>query len=131
MIPCCLLDTCGLLALQNGGKEFSRKTRRLLEAPGSKVFVSAISAFEVGRKAASGRLMLPCDLSRWFPGMLKQHLLTEIPVSSMIAITATALPPIHKDPFDRIIIATALKYQVPVITSDETIPTYPDIQTLW
>lgn len=131
MNPVLLLDTCALLALPNGGKEFSRKVRRLLEAPGSKVFISAISAFEVGQKSASGKLTLPCELGQWFSAMLKQHLITEIPVSSSIAIAATALPLIHRDPFDRIIIASAIEHRVAIITSDKTIANYPGIRTLW
>lgn len=131
MTRVCLLDTCALLALQNGGKEFSRKTRTILEAPNSKVFISSISAFEVGQKAASGKLTLPRDLSDWFPAMLKQHFLTEIPVTSSIAAAATTLPPIHRDPFDRIIIATAIESKLTIITSDRTIPTYPGILTQW
>ncbi len=131
MNPAYLLDTCGLLAIQNGGNEFSEKVRILLEAPGSEVGVSVISAFEIGQKLATGKLSIPCELARWFPAVLLQHTLNELALTSSICIAAAALPPIHKDPFDRLIIASALAYQIPIITSDKIIPTYPGIKTLW
>ncbi len=126
-----LLDTCGLLALQNGGKALSPEARSRLEAPGSRVFISAISAFEIGQKQAAGKLTLPCEPDAWFQGMLKQHQVEEIPVTSTTCFAATSLPPIHKDPFDRIIIATAHQHRHTILTSDQIIPTYPDTPTLW
>jgi len=131
MNPTCLLDTCALLAIQQGGSAFSKKVRSLLEMPDSTVLVPAICAFEIGQKIASGKLVLPCPLADWLQAMLRQHALTEIPITSAIGIAAAALPPIHKDPFDRLIIATALQYRLPIITSDKIIPAYPKIKTLW
>lgn len=131
MKPICLLDTCALLAIQSGGSAFSQKVRILLEAPGSQVLVPAICAFEIGQKIASGKLLLPCALTHWFQAMLNQHALTEIQITSSICIAAAALPPLHKDPFDRLIIATALEVHLPIITSDKIIQTYPKIKTLW
>lgn len=131
MNPSYLLDTCALLAIQDGGTAFSKKVRSLLEAPGSIVMVSAISAFEIGQKIASGKLALPCTLGHWFQSMLRQHALTEIQITSSICIAAAALPVRHKDPFDRMIIATAMEHRLPIITSDKIIPTYSKIKTLW
>ena len=126
-----LLDTCGLLALQEGGRGISEPTRVLLEAPGSAVFISAISAFEIGQKHAAGKLILPCEPSRWFASMLAHHQVQEIGVSSSIGLIAAALPGLHKDPFDRLIIATAMEHCLPILTTDQLIPTYPGITTLW
>ena len=131
MKPSCLLDTCALLAIHHGGAAFSKKVRVLLEAPGSLVFVSAITAFEIGQKHATDKLSLPCELSRWFHAVLTQHALSELPLTSALCISAASLPPLHKDPFDRLIIATALLHRLPIITSDKIIPTYPRIKTLW
>ncbi|MDZ4287878.1 MAG: type II toxin-antitoxin system VapC family toxin [Prosthecobacter sp.] len=126
-----LLDTCGLLALQNGGRELSEAARLQLEAPGSEVWISAISAFEIGQKHAGGKLILPCDPDAWFQAMLKHHQVREIPVTSAIGIRAAGLPLLHKDPFDRLIIATAQEHGLEILTSDRTISTYPGITTLW
>ncbi len=131
MKPAYLLDTCGLLAVQGGGIALSQHVRELLEAPGSEVRVSVISAFEIGQKLAAGKLALPCELARWFPAILLQHTLRELPLTSSICIAAAGLPSIHKDPVDRLIIASALEFQLPIITSDRTIATYPGVITLW
>lgn len=126
-----LLDTCGLLALQDGGRDLTEATRAQLEAPLSEVFVSAISAFEIGQKHNTGKLILKQAPGIWFPAMLKHHQLVELPVSAGICTAATELPPIHKDPFDRIIIATALANKLSILTSDKIIPTYPGVRVLW
>ena len=126
-----LLDTCGLLALQNGGREFSKGTRKRLEAPGSEVWISAISAFEIAQKHAAGKLMLPGAPDQWFHAMLRHHQVVEIPVSSHIGIGAALLPKVHRDPFDRIIIATAMERGLEVVTADRMFTNYPGIATLW
>ncbi len=126
-----LLDTCGLLALSEGGLELSAAAKKRLEAPGSTVFVSAISAFEIGQKHAAKKLFFEKTPAEWFAAMLEHHQLTELPVTSTICTAATALPPLHKDPFDRIIIATALEQNLEILTSDKIIPTYADVTTFW
>jgi PIN domain nuclease of toxin-antitoxin system len=63
--------------------------------------------------------------------MLKHHQVVELPVTSSICTMATDLPPLYKDPFDRLIIATALEKNLAILTSDKTIPTYPGIRVLW
>lgn len=126
-----LLDTCALLALADGGTQFSDFTRRRLETPGTRVFVSAISAFEIGQKHRSGKIQLKLPPAEWFPAMLRHHQVDELPVSAALALAATGLPAIHRDPFDRLVIATALAHHLKIVTSDRIIPTYPGVETLW
>jgi len=126
-----LVDACGLLALHEGASAFSPEACERLEAPASSVFVSAITAFEIGQKHASGKLALPLPSREWFEATLGQHGLEELPVSSLIALDATALPPIHRDPFDRIVVATALARNLTILTCDRIIPLYPGVRTLW
>jgi PIN domain nuclease of toxin-antitoxin system len=130
-LPMILLDTCGLLALLDGGKDLSGAACLQLEASGSQVFVSAISAFEIGQKQASGKLMLPLSPTAWFAAVVRHHRLMELPVTSAICLGAASLPLIHRDPFDRLIIATAAAQNLTILTSDRIIPTYPDVITLW
>jgi PIN domain nuclease of toxin-antitoxin system len=126
-----LLDTCGLLVLPSGGVGLSAEARRRLEAPGSRVFISAISAFEIGQKHAAGRLILKKPPALWYPAMLRHHDITELPVTSSHVLAATALPPLHKDPFDRLIIAAALEGGFEILTFDTLIMSYPGVRTLW
>ncbi len=124
-----LLDTCALFALSDDGQAFSAKARKALNS--GIVWISAISAFEIAQKYHGGKLHLPLPPSDWFPAMLRQHRIEEFPLHSTTGYIAASLPPIHKAPFDHLIIATALEKKLTILTCDQTIPTYPGINTVW
>jgi len=126
-----LLDTCALLFLEADSSALSPAAADAIRSPGTMVAVSAISAFEVGQKMARGQLQLPVAVDQWFSRMLRQHALRELPLTGVIAARATLLPPIHRDPFDRLLIATAIEHQLTLLTPDRTIPQYPGLKTLW
>ncbi|MBL9174455.1 MAG: type II toxin-antitoxin system VapC family toxin [Verrucomicrobiales bacterium] len=126
-----LLDTCALLYLGNDVSALSQTAADAIRSPGTMVAVSSISAFEVGQKAARGQLRLPLPVDQWFVRMLRQHRLRELPISGVIAARATLLPFIHRDPFDRILVATAMEHQLTLLTPDQTIRQYPGLKTLW
>lgn len=126
-----LLDTCALLTLQSGGKTFSPTTRALLDTTNTRTFVSAITAFEIGQKYAAGKLHMTQEPAAWFDAMVSFYMLDVLPITATIALRATTLPQIHRDPFDRIIIATALEHSLTILTSDRIIPTYPTVNTIW
>lgn len=123
-----LLDTCALLALSRG--DLPSRSHAVLEQA-QEAFVSAVSPWEVAIKVASGKLKMPDVTSTWFAGMTERYRLTEWPLDAAIACAAAALPPIHNDPFDRVLIALAQSRGVLLITCDRIIPKYPGIQTLW
>ena len=118
-----LLDTCALLWLAQGGEELSPEARDRIDAVPA-VYVSAISAFEIGLKCRSGKLKLPVPAAEWFQLTVDYHGLGVIPLDWNICIAATELPPIHKDPCDRFIIATAKSMQLPVVTGDPVFALY-------
>lgn len=126
-----LLDTCALLALQSGGKTFSATSRALLDAPSTCTFVSAITAFEIGQKYAAGKLSMNQEPAAWFDAMVSYYMLDVLSITASHALRAASLPLIHRDPFDRIVIATALEHNRTILTSDRIIPTYPHINTIW
>lgn len=112
-----ILDTCALIWLATGSERLSAATRqRIQDAP--VVRVSAISAFEVGHKYATGGLRLPCDAERWYRQVLEHHQLSETPIDGSVALLASRLPRIHKDPCDRLVIATAKLFGLTVVTAD-------------
>ena len=118
-----LLDTCALLWLAEGGKRLSKETlERIQEA--SIVYVSAISAFEIAVKCRSGKLRLPVPPAEWFQGVVDHHSLAVQPLDWDICMKAAELPPIHKDPCDRFIIATAKKLNLTIITGDPIFRSY-------
>ena len=118
-----LLDTCALIWLAMGGGRLSTKARQAIDEAAA-VHVSSISAFEIAYASERGRLELPCDPERWYFEVLEKHSLTEVFLSGKIAIAATKLPMVHKDPCDRFIIATAQLEGLSVVTTDRKFRKY-------
>jgi PIN domain nuclease of toxin-antitoxin system len=118
-----LLDTCALIWLAIGGGELSSSTLTAI-ARAEFVFVSAISAFEVAHKYKKGGIELPCDPLKWYHDVLRHHDIAEIKIDGDLAIAATKLPDIHRDPCDRFIIATAMMNNMPVATGDKLFSKY-------
>ena len=126
-----LLDTCTLIWLVNGAQEFGPEARLACEDATARLHVSAASAWEMALKQARGKLVLQRPISEWWKQAMAGHGLTELPVTAEIAIASTALPPIHTDPADRLLIATAQRHQLALVTPDRAIAKYPDLKTLW
>ncbi len=118
-----LLDTCALIWLSTGGGQLSNRTLKMI-GECDLLTVSSISSFEVAHVYKKGRLDLPCDPERWFHDILVHHDIAEIKIDSKIAIAATKLPDIHRDPCDRFIIATAILSKVPIVTKDKQFKKY-------
>jgi PIN domain nuclease of toxin-antitoxin system len=123
-----LLDTCALLALARGVLP-EGAVAALRSAP--EAFVSAVSAWEVAIKVSSGRLVLRQAPREWFHGLADAYDLREVPLDAATACAAAALPPIHRDPFDRVLVALARARGVAILTSDRDIPRYPDVSSVW
>ena len=123
-----LLDTCALLALARG--DLPRRASAALRAA-REASVSAVSPWEVAIKAAGGKLQLTEPPAQWFLGMVEQYGLRELPLDARTACSAAGLPLVHRDPFDRIIVAVAQAHTLVVLTSDENIPRYSGVKTLW
>jgi PIN domain nuclease of toxin-antitoxin system len=119
-----LLDTHLLLWAAGEPERLSRKTRRLLEDASSQLWFSAASLWEVAIKHALGREDFQVE-----PNRLRRALVTngwhELTISSDHALATLDLPPIHKDPFDRILIAQAHVEGVTLVTSDDIVAQYP------
>ena len=126
-----LLDTCTLLWLAAEPASLSQRAREVLASHHGRLFVSAISAFEVSIKHHKGRLTLPSEPAEWFTRALEFHGLLEIPVNGRIAALSTSLPPLHTDPCDRLIVATAAIHGLTVLTPDPLIRGYPQLSSSW
>ncbi|HEY3885353.1 MAG TPA: type II toxin-antitoxin system VapC family toxin [Vicinamibacterales bacterium] len=122
-----LLDTSTLLWALGEPERMSPRARRLVEA-GDNV-VSVGSYWEIVIKTQKGLLSIS-DLATWW------RRATELTAARMLNIRAShitalaALPLLHKDPFDRILIAQAKAEGLPLVTNDSSIGEYP-IETLW
>jgi PIN domain nuclease of toxin-antitoxin system len=118
-----LLDTCALLWLAHDQSKLSPKTlRKIEESP--IVCVSAISGFEIGLKYRAAKLSLPVPPADWFEGVLEHHDISVLDLDMGICLKACDFPPVHRDPCDRFIIATALARGMPVVTADKRFAGY-------
>ncbi len=107
-----LLDTCALIWLVNNAVELGPRARQACLAPSSGIMVSVASAWEIALKQARGKLALSQPVAQWWNHALQRYSLTEVPISASIAMASVALPPIHADPADRLLAATALEHQL-------------------
>ena len=123
-----LLDTCALLALARGELP-EGASAALRSAP--EASVSVVSAWEVALMAAGGKLQLGEPPVQWFLGLVERYDLRELPLDARVACAAAALPLVHRDPFDRVIVALAQAQALTVLTSDEHISKYFGVKTLW
>lgn len=108
-----LLDTCAVLWWLADDPRLSPSTARLLEEE-PEVFLSPASVWEIGIKQAIGKLSGPPDLLE----QIRDSEFTELPVRHDHAITASRLAPLHKDPFDRLLIAQAQCERLAIVTDD-------------
>ena len=99
---------------------------------GDAVCVSSISAWEVALLVKRGRLELAMPVGDWLAACEALPSVRYVPVDNRIALRSVLLPdPLHDDPADRIIIATALQLGATLITRDDKLRAYPHVETLW
>lgn len=121
-----LLDTCVVIWMTKS-EPLSKPALAALSRgrrPGG-VFVSTATAWEMAMLLAHGRIRETRDAKRWYDDFKGEAELDEQPVTANIFITSCALPePVHKDPIDRILIATAREHDLTIITRDRAILAY-------
>ena len=125
-----LLDTCSFIWFLADSPQLSAKARAAILDPANSVYLSAVSAWEIGRKYAKGDLELPGRPESLIPQVRTDSGILSLPLSEEEAISAEKLPLLHKDPFDRMIIAQALVQGMVVVTPDRAFEPYP-VRLLW
>jgi len=121
-----LLDSHALLWWEADDPRLGAGARRSMEQPGAALFFSAASVWELAIKQAQRKLDLPGTLL----ATLTEEGFNELPISSAHGLRASALPPHHRDPFDRMIVAQAQCEGLTVVTRDERIAAY-GVPVLW
>ena len=119
-----LLDTQLLLWAAGQPERLSTAARKLLNDPHNELLFSAASLWEIAIKNSLGR-----EDFRVEPRLLRRGLLdngyVELPITSQHAVSIDSLPPLHKDPFDRLLLAQALSEGVTLLTHDAQLTEYP------
>jgi PIN domain nuclease of toxin-antitoxin system len=124
-----LLDTHLLLWALAEPERLGNVTRGALEDTGNEVLFSATSLWEIAIKAGLGRPDFAFDPQLILRAALDTGF-TELPVNSDAAILVANLPPYHRDPFDRLLIAQAISEPMRLYTSDPLLPPYSELVTL-
>ena len=124
-----LIDTHLLLWAAGEPRKLSREARQLLEASDSRLWFSAASLWEIAIKHGLGRTDFRVEPRRLRRGLIENgwH---ELAVSSEHAVATLGLPPLHRDPFDRMLLAQAQVEGLMLVTSDATVAQYQGAITL-
>ena len=119
-----LLDTHLLLWAAGQPSRLSAAARRLIDSSNNEMVFSAASVWEVAIKRGLGRTDFQAD-----PRLLRRGLLdngySELPIRSDHVVAIDGLPPIHKDPFDRLLVAQATVEGITLLTADSVVAQYP------
>jgi PIN domain nuclease of toxin-antitoxin system len=123
-----LLDTHIALWLESGSDRLRTPTRALIEAcwqGGGVIYLSAVSAWEIAQLAHAGRFELDVPAATWVRRFLDGPGVSDVPLSHAAAIRAYSLHGFpHRDPADRLLVATALELGCPLVTYDERIASF-------
>lgn len=119
-----LLDTHILLWAANEPERLSTQAIALLEDPDNELLFSAASLWEISIKNGLGRDDFKVDARLLRRGLLDNGYL-ELPITSAHAVFVESLPAIHKDPFDRILVAQATAEGITLVTADAMVAKYP------
>ena len=104
-------------------------SERLVSDERTELILSAVSSWEIAIKYALGRLVLPEPPSRYVPDRLLRSHTTSMPIEHSHALQVATLPPVHGDPFDRLLIAQAQILGIPILTGDPVFRRY-DVEVI-
>ena len=125
-----ILDTHAFLWAVTDDRRLSAAARAVISDGVNQVFLSAASMWEIVIKAGAGRLYLEGGPARFLEQEIRRNRLSPLPIQAAHVLRVASLPAIHKDPFDRLLIAQAQVENLPLISSDPEIARYP-VQVIW
>ncbi len=125
-----LLDTHAFLWWIADDPRLSPRAAALIADGANQVHVSAASAWEVVVKTALGRVEVPEPVDRFLTAQLEANAFLPLPIHFRHALGLTALPDVHRDPFDRILAAQAIAEDLTLVSGDKMLRRYP-VQVEW
>ncbi len=125
-----LLDTCTFLWWATGDPCVPESVCARLRDPNEQVFLSSVSVWESCVKHALGRLPLPVTPEEYISNRRVRLGITPLPLEESDVFALTRLPSLHRDPFDRMLIAQAIARGLTLVTPDGLVRAYP-IRTWW
>jgi len=120
-----LLDTHVFLWYISADVQLPAAFQNAIRDPANEVYLSVASVWEAVIKYALGKLPLPEAPAEYLPQQREVHRIATLPVEEPALAQLASLPPFHRDPFDRILIAQALQHGLTLVTVDEVVRAYP------
>lgn len=125
-----LLDTHTFLWWNLNDPQLSETARAFISDGRNEIFLSAASAWELAIKYSKGRLELPETPEHYVAHRLTRHRFSALPIQLSHALQVYRLPDIHKDPFDRLLIAQSQLEGLPILSADSEVAQY-DVEIIW
>jgi PIN domain nuclease of toxin-antitoxin system len=122
-----LLDTCVILWAARQPARLSSRVRDLLLDPHAQLVFSVVSAWEISLKPE----LAIADAAHWFRQATRHLQARILPVRLEHIAALQDLPPRHRDPFDRLLIAQASAGALALVTSDDAVRSYPEVHCVW
>jgi PIN domain nuclease of toxin-antitoxin system len=120
-----LLDTHIFLWFISGDNQLSADVRDSIRDPSNEVYLSAISVWETVVKYQLGKLPLPEHPGTYLPKQRDIHQIVSLDLNELSVVQLANLPPLHRDPFDRMLICQALQHGLTIATMDAVVRAYP------
>ncbi len=125
-----LLDTHTFLWWITDDQRLSQPVREIIRAPENEVYFSVGSAWEIAIKAQLGRMEFSGDPVEGISHQITANGFSVLPIGVDHALQVFRLPLLHRDPFDRILVAQSQRHQLPLLTADPLIAQY-DVPVIW
>ena len=125
-----LLDTHTFIWMAADPAKLSDTVREIVVKSGNNLLVSAASGWETALLWKLARIELPEEPAFFVPQIIQSFSLTPLNISFETAITAATLPFIHRDPFDRLLVATAMQENISLLSKDSMLLKY-NISVIW
>jgi PIN domain nuclease of toxin-antitoxin system len=129
-----ILDTHAWIWFISNPENLSKRAEKAVNVAlkDKSILISSISAWELALLVKKKRLKLTLEVTDWIAKSESLPFIQFVPVTNSIAVKSVNLPlPLHPDPADRIIIATALSVGAPLVTKDKKLLAYSPIKTIW
>jgi PIN domain nuclease of toxin-antitoxin system len=126
-----LLDTCAASWWWTDASELSRKAHRILAEPDNEIVFSAVSAMEIATKQRLGKLILKNRPAADLHGVVIDSGWCTLDLSITAAQLGGQLDWAHRDPFDRLLAAQAMTYDLRLVTCDPVFSSLPKLRIVW
>lgn len=125
-----LLDTHAFLWWVTDASQLSDTAKAAIADPSNLLFLSSASVWEIVIKVGTGKLVLPEEPETYIPSRMASNRFESLPIQVSHVLQVAKLPDLHRDPFDRVLVAQSQVEQMPILTIDALIRQYP-VTTIW